>query len=122
MAEFLGGFSTIFFLQGRVVSRTPNPHPGGPGHCIYIPQRQSGLVITPHTGYPFQWPLTTRMGYGGTILISRSPHGKLELIYFTIICLLVSLTCHNSSGSVCKFCNFNYQCKLLFICIELFVT
>jgi hypothetical protein len=28
MAEFLGGFSTIF-LQGRVVSPTPNPHPGG---------------------------------------------------------------------------------------------
>jgi hypothetical protein len=24
-AEFLGGFSTIFFLQGRVVSLTPNP-------------------------------------------------------------------------------------------------
>jgi hypothetical protein len=39
-AEFLGGFSTIFFLQGRVVNPTPNPHPGGPGLCIYIPQRQ----------------------------------------------------------------------------------
>jgi hypothetical protein len=38
-AEFLGGFLTIF-LQGRVVSPTPNPHPGGPGLCIYIPQRQ----------------------------------------------------------------------------------
>jgi hypothetical protein len=44
-AEFLGGFSTIFFLQGRVVSPTPIPHPGGPGLCIYIPQRQGG--------YPF---------------------------------------------------------------------
>jgi hypothetical protein len=44
-AEFLGGFSTILFLQGRVVSPTPNPHPGGPGLCIYIPQRQGG--------YPF---------------------------------------------------------------------
>jgi hypothetical protein len=44
-AEFLGGFSTIFFLQGRVVSPTSNPHPGGPGLCIYIPQRQGG--------YPF---------------------------------------------------------------------
>jgi hypothetical protein len=44
-AEFLGGFSTIFFLQDRVVSLTPNPHPGGPGLCIYIPQRQGG--------YPF---------------------------------------------------------------------
>jgi hypothetical protein len=47
-AEFLGGFSTIFFLQGRAVSPTPNPHPGGPGLCIYIPQMQGG--------YPF-WSL-----------------------------------------------------------------
>jgi hypothetical protein len=45
LAEFLGGFSTIFFLQGRVVSPTPNPHPGRPGLCIYILQRQNG--------YPF---------------------------------------------------------------------
>jgi hypothetical protein len=37
-AEFLGGFSTIFFLQGRVASPTPNPHLGGPGLCIYIPR------------------------------------------------------------------------------------
>jgi hypothetical protein len=37
--------SQQFFLQGRVVSPTPNPHPGGPGLCIYIPQRQGG--------YPF---------------------------------------------------------------------
>jgi hypothetical protein len=44
-AEFLGGFSTIFFLQCRVVSPTPNPHPRGPDLCIYIPQRQGG--------YPF---------------------------------------------------------------------
>jgi hypothetical protein len=44
-AEFLGGFSRIFFLQGRVVSPTPNPHPRGPGLCIHIPQRQGG--------YPF---------------------------------------------------------------------
>jgi hypothetical protein len=44
LAEFLRGFSTIFFLQGKVVSPMPNPHPGGPGLCIYIPQR--------HGGYP----------------------------------------------------------------------
>jgi hypothetical protein len=33
------------FLQGRVVNPTPNPHPEGPGPCIYILQRQGG--------YPF---------------------------------------------------------------------
>jgi hypothetical protein len=31
-----------FFLQGRAVSPTPNPHPGGPGLCTYIPQRKGG--------------------------------------------------------------------------------
>jgi hypothetical protein len=44
-AEFLGGLSTIFFLQDRVVSPTPNPHPGGPGLCIYIPPRAVLLPI-----------------------------------------------------------------------------
>jgi hypothetical protein len=43
-AEFLGGFSTIF-LQGRVVSPTPNPDPGGTGLCIYIPQRQGDYLF-----------------------------------------------------------------------------
>jgi hypothetical protein len=76
MAEFLGGFSTIF-LQSRVVGPTPNPHLGGPGLCIYIPQRQGSPVIPPGTGFPFQSPLTTRVGYGGTVLIPRSPHGKV---------------------------------------------
>jgi hypothetical protein len=33
------------FLQGRVVSPTPNPHPGGPGLYIYIPHRQGDPVI-----------------------------------------------------------------------------
>jgi hypothetical protein len=32
-------------LQGKVVSPTPNPHPGGPGLCIYIPQRQGSYVF-----------------------------------------------------------------------------
>jgi hypothetical protein len=44
-AEFLAGFSTIF-SQGRNVSPTPNPHPGGPGLCIYIPQRQVGYPLS----------------------------------------------------------------------------
>jgi hypothetical protein len=37
--------SQFSFLQGMVVSPTPNLHPGGPGLCIYIPQMQGG--------YPF---------------------------------------------------------------------
>jgi len=44
-AEFLRGFSTILFLQGRVLIPTPNPHLGGSGLCIYIPQRQSKPVL-----------------------------------------------------------------------------
>jgi hypothetical protein len=65
--NFLEASQQFSFSQGRVVSSTPNPYPGGLGLCIYIPQRQGG--------YPFLSPLTTRMGYGGTILVPRSPHG-----------------------------------------------
>jgi hypothetical protein len=43
--NFLEASQQFSFLQGRVVSPVPNPHPGGPGLCIYIPQRQGG--------YPF---------------------------------------------------------------------
>jgi hypothetical protein len=43
--NFLEASQQFSFLQGKVVSPTPNPHPGGPGLCIYIPQRQGG--------YPF---------------------------------------------------------------------
>jgi hypothetical protein len=43
--NFLEASQQFSFLQVRVVSPTPNPHPGGPDLCIYIPQRQSG--------YPF---------------------------------------------------------------------
>jgi hypothetical protein len=38
--NFLEASQQFSFLQGRVVSPTPNPHPGGPALCIYIPQRQ----------------------------------------------------------------------------------
>jgi hypothetical protein len=37
--NFLEASQQFSFLQGRVVSPTPNPHPGGPGLCLYIPQR-----------------------------------------------------------------------------------
>jgi hypothetical protein len=39
LLNFLEASQQFSFLQGRVVSPTPNPHPGGPGLCIYIPQR-----------------------------------------------------------------------------------
>jgi len=38
--NFLEASQEFSFLQGRVVSPTPIPHPGGPGLCICIPQRQ----------------------------------------------------------------------------------
>jgi hypothetical protein len=40
--NFLEASQQFSFLQGRVVSPAPNSHPGGPGLCIYIPQRQGG--------------------------------------------------------------------------------
>jgi hypothetical protein len=38
--NFLEASQQFSFLQGRVVSPTSNTHLGGPGLCIYIPQRQ----------------------------------------------------------------------------------
>jgi hypothetical protein len=43
--NFLETSQQFSFLQCGVVSPTPNPHPGEPGLCIYVPQRQGG--------YPF---------------------------------------------------------------------
>jgi hypothetical protein len=43
--NFLEASQQFSFLQGRIFIPTPNPHAGGPGLCIYIPQRQGG--------YPF---------------------------------------------------------------------
>jgi hypothetical protein len=37
--NFLEASQQFSFLQGRVIP-TPNPHPGGPGLCIYIPKRE----------------------------------------------------------------------------------
>jgi hypothetical protein len=43
--NFLEASQQFSFLQGRVISPTPNPHPRGPGLCIYIPQRQGGYTF-----------------------------------------------------------------------------
>jgi hypothetical protein len=47
LLNFLEASQQVSFLQRRVVSLTPNSHPGGPGLCIYIPQRQGGPVKPP---------------------------------------------------------------------------
>jgi hypothetical protein len=70
-----------FFIETGLLALCSNPQPGGAGLHIYIPWRLGGPVIPPSTGYPFYSLLTTRMGYGGTILIPRSPHGEGEVIY-----------------------------------------
>jgi hypothetical protein len=48
-----GGFLTITFLRGWIVSPPPNPQPGGPGLRTYDPWRQGGPVVPPGTRYPF---------------------------------------------------------------------
>jgi hypothetical protein len=50
----ISGFLSVDFLQGGVVSPTPNLQPGGPGLHIYIPWRLGGpVIIPPGTKYPF---------------------------------------------------------------------
>jgi hypothetical protein len=44
--NFLEASQQFSFLQGMVVISTPNPHPGGPGLCIYIPRwLTTGMLI-----------------------------------------------------------------------------
>jgi hypothetical protein len=43
--NFLEASQQFSFLQGRIDSPMPNPHPGGPGLCIYIPQRQGDYLF-----------------------------------------------------------------------------
>jgi hypothetical protein len=73
--NFLEASQQLSFLQGRFVSPMPNPHPGGPGLCIYIPpeagcpsyiprHRVPILVASydthwPHWGYSY-FPATTQ--------------------------------------------------------------
>jgi hypothetical protein len=49
----VGGFLTITFLRGWIVSPAPNPQPGGPGLRIYDPRGQGDPATSPGTGYPF---------------------------------------------------------------------
>jgi hypothetical protein len=78
-----------FFIKTGLLALCSNPQPGGASLHIYIPWRLGGPIIPPGTGYPFYSPLTTRMGYGGTILIPRSPHGDIDFTTLTIIGLLL---------------------------------
>jgi hypothetical protein len=47
-------FTTIIFLQSKVISLVSNPEPGEPGPCIYVPQWQGGPIIPPGSGFPFR--------------------------------------------------------------------
>jgi hypothetical protein len=84
------GFLTSWVLRGEVVSLTPNPQPGGPGLRIYDPRRQGDPVIPPSTGCLFWSPFTTCMGYSGTILTPRPPHGEFR--YYTKVIFEIVLT------------------------------
>jgi hypothetical protein len=65
-SEFLGGFSTILFSQGRVVSPTPNPLPGGPGLYLYPPEAGwLPILVASYDTHGLRWdysysPVTTR--------------------------------------------------------------
>jgi hypothetical protein len=44
-------FTTISFLESRVISLVSSPQAGGPGLCIYVPKWQGGLVIPSGTRF-----------------------------------------------------------------------
>jgi hypothetical protein len=54
------------FLQGRVVIPTPNPHPGGPGLYLYLPEAGwIPILVASYDTHGLRWdysysPVTTR--------------------------------------------------------------
>jgi hypothetical protein len=73
--NFMEASQQFSFLQGRVVSPTPNPHPAGPGLCILYPPEAGWLpiLVASYDMHGLRWdysysPVTTRgntKGYGG---------------------------------------------------------
>jgi hypothetical protein len=62
----------------------PRPTPTLEGQaCVFISPEAGWPSYTPGHRVPILLLLTTRMGYGGTILIPRSPHGHI-LHYYTL--------------------------------------
>jgi hypothetical protein len=59
-------------LESKVVSFAPNPLPGGPGLCIYVPQSHGGPV-TP-SGNSHFFIIYSSQGYGGSIQTSARSH------------------------------------------------
>jgi hypothetical protein len=64
--NFVEASQQFSFLQGRVVSPTPNPHPGGPGLYLYLPEAGWLLVlVASYDTHGLRWdysysPVTTR--------------------------------------------------------------
>jgi hypothetical protein len=74
-------------LKTRVFSLAPNPQPGGPGPCIYVPQWQGGSVIPQGTGFP----LHRLLGLAG--LRWRYPDRPLHGVFLRLIslqCMIIS--------------------------------
>jgi hypothetical protein len=59
----------------RSASR-PTPNLEDQASIFKAPVGQGDPVVSPGTGSPFWSPFTTRMSYGGAILIPRPPHGE----------------------------------------------
>jgi hypothetical protein len=90
-------FATITFLQGWIVSRTPNPQPGGPGLCIYDPRIQGGPAMPPGTRYPFESPFTTCMGYSVTYLIPTTTRESGNTGHTYLFVLSCAQICSNAT-------------------------
>jgi hypothetical protein len=77
------------------------PELGGPGPCIYIPQKWGGLVIPPDTGFPFHRLLWLE-GLGGGIQtrlhIQNWPTGQVVLMALAVLPRVRLLRKHHFHG------------------------
>jgi hypothetical protein len=88
--HFFRFHNSNFFSQSKVISVASNPQPGGPSHCIYVPQWQGDPVMPPGTGFLFcrlLWLTGLWWKYS-----NPPPHGDM---YFPVLLYLSFHLCYS---------------------------
>jgi hypothetical protein len=83
----------IIFLHSKVVILESNHRPGGPGLCIYVPQRQGDPIIPPGTGFS-----SCRL-----LRLARRCSNRLHTVFTTFT---ASSFCDLPSSCLCTISNF----------------
>jgi hypothetical protein len=97
--NFLEASQQFSFLQVRVVSPAPNPHPGGPGLCIYIPRGRVAQLYPQALGIHFSRLLRHAWVTVGLFLFPGHHTGSpILMTTLMLILFCLNLPCIRHSG------------------------